>query len=65
MGTNTCGSLKLPASYNNLVAIRPTKGLTSVDGVAPLSNTQDATGFDYETGAEPSERTLGRPYLIY
>ncbi len=44
MGTDTCGSLRLPASYNNLVALRPTKGLTSINGVAPLSSTQDVTG---------------------
>ncbi|MEU1276615.1 amidase [Streptomyces sp. NPDC005799] len=44
LGTDTCGSIRLPASYNNLVGLRPTKGLTSISGVAPLSSTQDVTG---------------------
>ena len=44
MGTDTCGSIRSPASFNNVVGLRPTKGLTSIYGVAPLSSTQDVTG---------------------
>ncbi len=44
MGTDTCGSIRVPASHNNLVGIRPTRGLSSVDGIVPLALTQDTAG---------------------
>src|SRR5215468_10480259 len=44
MGSDTCGSIRIPASHNNLVGLRPTKGLSSVDGIIPLSVTQDVGG---------------------
>jgi Asp-tRNA(Asn)/Glu-tRNA(Gln) amidotransferase A subunit family amidase len=43
-GSDTCGSIRIPAAVHNLVGLRPTKGLTSVAGVVPLSHTQDVTG---------------------
>jgi amidase len=42
-GTDTCGSIRVPAGFNNLFALRPTKGLTSIMGVVPLCHTQDVT----------------------
>jgi Asp-tRNA(Asn)/Glu-tRNA(Gln) amidotransferase A subunit family amidase len=43
-GTDTCGSIRIPASHNNLVGLRPTRGLSSTDGIVPLSHTQDVAG---------------------
>jgi amidase len=44
LGTDTCGSLRIPAAHNNLVALRPTQGLLSRRGMVPLSSTQDIAG---------------------
>ncbi|MBT8487652.1 MAG: amidase [Gemmatimonadetes bacterium] len=43
-GSDTCGSIRIPAAQNNLVGLRPTKGLSSIDGIIPLSHTQDVGG---------------------
>lgn len=43
-GTDTCISIRGPASINNLVGIRPTIGLTSRDGIIPLNLKQDVGG---------------------
>jgi Asp-tRNA(Asn)/Glu-tRNA(Gln) amidotransferase A subunit family amidase len=44
MGTDTCGSIRIPAAHNNLVGLRPTMGLSSRAGVIPLALTQDVAG---------------------
>lgn len=44
MGSDTCGSIRIPAAFNNLVGLRPTKGFSSIYGVMPLSSTQDVAG---------------------
>src|SRR5579872_5342190 len=44
MGSDTCGSIRIPSSFNNLVGLRPTKGLSSIAGIVPLSTTQDVGG---------------------
>ena len=44
MGSDTCGSIRIPSSANNLVGLRPTKGLSSIAGIVPLSVTQDVGG---------------------
>jgi Asp-tRNA(Asn)/Glu-tRNA(Gln) amidotransferase A subunit family amidase len=44
MGSDTCGSIRIPASVNSLVGLRPTKGLSSIAGIVPLSATQDVGG---------------------
>jgi len=44
MGSDTCGSIRIPAALNNLVGLRPTKGLSSIAGIVPLSVTQDVGG---------------------
>ena len=43
-GSDTCGSIRIPSSVHNLVGLRPTKGLSSIDGLIPLSHTQDTGG---------------------
>ena len=49
-GSDTCGSIRIPAAVHNLFGLRPTKGLSSIDGILPLSHSQD-------TGA-PLARTV-------
>lgn len=44
MGSDTCGSIRIPSSHNNLVGLRGTAGITSRDGIIPLSHTQDIGG---------------------
>jgi Asp-tRNA(Asn)/Glu-tRNA(Gln) amidotransferase A subunit family amidase len=44
MGSDTCGSIRNPASHNNLVGLRGTQGLSSRSGIVPLSSTQDIGG---------------------
>jgi amidase len=43
-GSDTCGSIRIPAAYNDLFGLRPTKGLTSITGIVPLAHTQDVAG---------------------
>lgn len=66
-GTDTCGSIRIPASHNNLVGLRPTKGLSSIDGIFPLAHSQDvggplarsvrdlAVGLDATVGPDPAD----------
>ncbi|MFC5177758.1 amidase [Nocardioides taihuensis] len=44
LGTDTCGSNRLPAGLNNLYGLRPTSGLSSRAGVIPYSSSLDAVG---------------------
>jgi len=44
MGSDTCGSIRIPAANQNLVGLRGTHGLSSRAGVMPLSSTQDIAG---------------------
>jgi amidase len=67
MGSDTCGSIRNPASHNNLVGLRGTQGLSSRSGIVPLSSTQDIGGplaksiadlalvLDATVGADPSD----------
>ncbi|MGH6814271.1 MAG: amidase family protein [Hyphomicrobiaceae bacterium] len=43
-GSDTGQSIRSPSSANNLVGIRPTRGLVSRSGVIPNSQTQDEVG---------------------
>lgn len=43
-GSDTCGSIRIPSAVNNLFGLRPTKGLSSITGIVPLSHTQDVGG---------------------
>lgn len=49
-GTDTCMSIRFPASVNGLAGIRPSVGLVSQHGVFPLTHSRDAPG--------PMARTL-------
>jgi aspartyl-tRNA(Asn)/glutamyl-tRNA(Gln) amidotransferase subunit A len=44
LGTDTAGSVRIPASMTGNAGIKTTKGRWSTDGVVPLSGTFDTTG---------------------
>ena len=44
LGTDTGGSIRLPAAATGIVGLRPTQGLWSRDGIVPLSTTFDMAG---------------------
>jgi amidase len=44
IGTETDGSIVLPASINGIVGIKPTVGLVSRSGIIPISHSQDTPG---------------------
>lgn len=44
IGTDTGGSLRIPAALTGVVTIRPTMGLVSQNGIFPRSFTQDTAG---------------------
>ena len=43
-GTETDTSIIGPASMNGIVGIKPTVGLTSMDGIIPISKNMDTVG---------------------
>ena len=44
LGTETDGSILCPSSFNSVVGIKPTLGLTSRAGVVPITPLQDTVG---------------------
>ncbi|VAH24645.1 unnamed protein product [Triticum turgidum subsp. durum] len=44
LGTETDGSILCPSSFNSVVGIKPTVGLTSRAGVVPITPRQDSVG---------------------
>ena len=68
-GSDTCGSIRIPAAYNSLFGLRPTQGLVSRAGIIPLSHTQDIPGplartvmdlaiaLDVTVGPDPADST--------
>jgi amidase len=71
LGTDTGGSVRAPASINNLVGIRPTVGLVSRTGMAPLDSQRDTPGpmgrtvedvarlLDVVAGVDPADPRTG------
>ncbi|MFE3292850.1 amidase family protein [Rhodococcus sp. NPDC059234] len=45
LGTDTAGSIRVPASYQGLYGMRPTHGAVSTDGVVPLAPSFDTVGW--------------------
>ncbi|MDG1205807.1 MAG: amidase, partial [Pseudomonadales bacterium] len=44
MGSDTCGSIRIPSAHNNLVGLRGTQGISSRSGIIPLSSSRDVGG---------------------
>jgi len=44
IGSETDGSIVCPAAFNGVVGLKPTVGLVSVQGVVPISKSQDTPG---------------------
>lgn len=74
LGTDTRGSIRMPAAFMGVSAVKPTFGLVSTAGVIPFSYTSDATGpmarsaadcaalLHIMAGRDPADRaTLSQP----
>src|SRR5437773_8091978 len=64
LGTDTGGSVRVPASFCGLYGIRPTHGRLDLAGMMPQAPSSDTTGWfarDAETFARVSEVLLGEP----
>ncbi|MGH7412790.1 MAG: amidase family protein, partial [Candidatus Rokuibacteriota bacterium] len=64
LGTDTGGSVRVPASFCGLHGIRPTHGRLDLTGMLPQAPTSDTTGWfarDAQTFARVSEVILGEP----
>jgi Asp-tRNA(Asn)/Glu-tRNA(Gln) amidotransferase A subunit family amidase len=57
LGTDTGGSIRVPASYTGLVGLRPTHGVLDIAGVAPLAPSTDTIG--------PITRTVADARLLF
>src|SRR5207244_8462784 len=64
LGTDTGGSVRVPASFCGLYGIRPTHGRINVSGMMPQAPTSDTTGWfarDVDTFARVSSVMLDQP----
>ncbi len=56
LGSDTMGSVRLPAAYCGIVGLKPSRGMWSIDGVMPLGRGLDTIG--------PMARTTGDLALL-
>jgi allophanate hydrolase len=54
LGTDTAGSGRVPAMFNNLVGLKPTRGVLSAHGVVPACRTLDCVSVFAETALDAS-----------
>ena len=67
IGSDTGGSIRIPASFCGVVGIKPTIGTVDTEGVIPLSRTLDTLGPlapDVSTAARAMELMSGLPGLV-
>lgn len=57
IGTDTGGSIRVPAAWNNLVGLKPTHGRMAMTGILPLAEKFDAVG--------PLARTVEDAALLF
>ncbi|MGO4683272.1 allophanate hydrolase [Hyphomicrobium sp. 2TAF46] len=55
LGTDTAGSGRVPAAFNNIVGLKPTKGIISTRGVVPACKSQDAVSIFALTVADAAK----------
>lgn len=55
LGTDTAGSGRVPAAFNNLVGLKPTKGRISTHGVVPACRSQDVVSILALTAADAAK----------
>jgi allophanate hydrolase len=54
LGTDTAGSGRVPAMFNNLIGLKPTRGVLSTKGVFPACRTLDCVSIFAETSLDAS-----------
>ena len=54
LGTDTAGSGRVPAMFNNLIGLKPTRGSLSTHGVVPACRTLDCVSIFAETSRDAS-----------
>src|SRR5436189_3103235 len=52
LGTDTAGSGRVPAAFNNLLGLKPTRGLLSTNGVVPACRSLDCVSIFSRTAAD-------------
>jgi allophanate hydrolase len=57
LGTDTAGSGRVPAAFNNLVGVKPTCGLLSTQGVVPACRTLDCVSI-FASNTEDAQTVL-------
>ena len=70
LGTDTAGSGRVPAAFNNIVGLKPTRGLVSARGVVPACRSLDCVSVFALTvpdatrgsGGDPRRRSGGRVF---
>jgi allophanate hydrolase len=55
LGTDTAGSGRIPAAFNELVGLKPTRGLLSTRGVVPACRTLDCVSIFARDAADAAE----------
>ena len=73
LGTDTAGSGRVPAGFNNIVGLKPTKGIISTQGVVPACKSLDCVSIfalnledaelllDIAAGKEPDRSSNSQP----
>jgi allophanate hydrolase len=52
LGTDTAGSGRVPAAFNNLVGLKPTRGLLSTNGIVPACRSLDCVSIFSQTARD-------------